>query len=80
MQRYALLAGVLAALSPVLLSGTPALAITAKQKMETCKFGADDQKLTGKSRAVFLKKCMSNKNDPRGPAVGTPGAEAAPKG
>ena len=28
----------------------PAFAATSKQKMETCKFGADDQKLTGAER------------------------------
>jgi psiF repeat len=70
MHRYALVAGGLFVFSLGMLPGAPAVAVTAKQKMETCKFGADDQKLTGKDRAVFLKKCMSNANDPRGPAVG----------
>jgi hypothetical protein len=28
--------------------------------METCKFGADDQKLQGKERSAFLSKCMAN--------------------
>jgi hypothetical protein len=37
----------------------PAGAITAKQKMETCKFGAQDQKLTGKEEKAFIKKCMA---------------------
>jgi hypothetical protein len=45
--------------------------------MATCKFGADDQKLQGGARNAFLKKCMANRNDPRGPASG--GAMAAPK-
>jgi psiF repeat len=74
MHRYALVAGGLFAFSLAMLPGAPALAVTAKQKMETCKFGADDQKLTGKERAAFMKKCMSNKNDPRGPAAGSPAA------
>lgn len=39
--------------------------ITAKQRMETCKFGADDQKLAGAARNAFLKKCMA-KGDPPG--------------
>jgi hypothetical protein len=78
MQRYVLLAGAMVGLLPAVLTGAPALAITAKQKMETCKFGADDQKLTGAARVVFLKKCMSNKNDPRGPAIRTPAAAGAP--
>lgn len=45
---------------------TPAMAATAKQKAETCKFGADDQKLTGAARKAFMTKCMSSKDDPRG--------------
>ena len=32
--------------------------------MATCKFGADDQKLQGPARNAFMKKCMSNKDDP----------------
>ena len=48
------------------LSGAPALALTAKQKMETCKFGADDQKLTGAARKKFLSNCMANRDSPRG--------------
>lgn len=88
MQRYGLLTGVLvgllAVVLPAIVSGsTPALAVTPKQKMETCKFGADDQKLTGASRVAFMKKCMSNKNDPRGPSAGAPataGAPAEPEG
>jgi hypothetical protein len=83
MQRFALVASILAtvltALLPALLSGSaPALAITPKQKMATCKFGADDQKLVGAARAAFMKKCMSSKNDPRGTAVGTPASPGAP--
>ena len=53
---------------PLLLLATPALAITAKEKQETCKIGADSQQLTGAKRKAFMAKCMSNKNDPRGPA------------
>jgi hypothetical protein len=42
----------------------PAFAITAKEKMETCKFGADDQKLTGPARNAFISKCMANDDKP----------------
>ena len=66
MLRYAV---IMAALLTVMLSTAPSLAVTAKQKMATCKFGADDQKLQGAARAAFMKKCMSNKDDPRGPAA-----------
>ena len=37
--------------------------------METCKFGADDQKLTGAARKAFMSKCMSNTDSPRGKPV-----------
>jgi hypothetical protein len=70
MLRYAAVAAMLAIMVP----GLPAFAVTAKDKMATCKFGADDQKLTGKARADFMKKCMANKDDPRGPVVGPPPA------
>jgi len=50
-----------------------AFAATSKQKMETCTFGADDQKLTGAKRKTFMSKCMSNANSPRGkPAMPRP--------
>jgi len=71
MHRYAFAATMLIAMLP---SG-PSFAVTAKDKMVTCKFGADDQKLLGAARASFLKKCMANRDDPRGPAPG-----AAPAG
>jgi hypothetical protein len=62
MYRYALAAAMLAALS----SWTPTCAATAKNKMATCKFGADDQHLEGKARSAFMKKCMSDTDEPRG--------------
>jgi hypothetical protein len=51
-----------AALLPVLLAVTPASAATKQQKMETCKVGADADKLTGKARDAFMKKCMGAGN------------------
>ena len=78
MHRYIVIAIMLTA---VLLPSTPSLAITPKEKMATCKFGADAQNLKGAGRNVFMKKCMANKDDPRGPAIqgGAPGAvQAAP--
>ena len=74
MVRYAVVAAIVA----IVLQGTPSFAVTAKDKMATCKFGADDQKLTGKARATFIKNCMANKDDPRGPAVGPPPAPQPP--
>ena len=50
----------------------PALAATSKEKMETCAFGADDQKLAGAKRKAFMSKCMSNKDSPRGKPVAAP--------
>ena len=59
-------------LFPLLLVATPASALTKAQKMETCKFGADDQKMTGAKRNAFIAKCMSNRDDKRGPATPPP--------
>jgi hypothetical protein len=56
-------------LLPVLLLASPASAATQAQKMETCKFGADDQKLDGAKRKAFMAKCMANRDDKRGPAM-----------
>jgi len=53
---------VLVALVPLLMLAAPASAATKAQKMETCKFGADDQKLTGAKRNAFIKRCMANEN------------------
>jgi hypothetical protein len=71
MIRYAAIAAVLG----VMLPGVPSIALTAKDKMATCKFGADDQKLQGAARDAFMKKCMSNKDEPRS----STGAPAEPK-
>jgi hypothetical protein len=38
----------------------PTSAISAKEKMEICKFGAKDQNLSGKAEQDFIKKCMAN--------------------
>ena len=72
MSRYAFLAAALIVLLPT----GPCFAVDAKQKMATCKFGADQQRLQGAKRDAFIKKCMSNRDDPRGPASG---GSAAPK-
>ena len=69
MYRRALAAAVLIALLPC----APSYAVTSKDKMATCKFGADNQHLQGKARTAFMKKCMANADEP-------PGAAAAPGG
>jgi hypothetical protein len=61
----------------VLLLGRPCFSVDAKQKMTTCKFGADQQRLQGEARDGFLKKCMEDRDDPRRPAPG--GIATAPK-
>jgi predicted alpha/beta hydrolase family esterase len=60
-----------AGLAAASLIAMPASAATTKQKQDTCKFGADHQKLTGAKRKAFMTKCLSSKNDPTGPATGT---------
>ena len=47
-----------------LVFSAPARAVTAKEKMETCKFGAQDQKLTGKEEKAFMRKCMAASDGP----------------
>jgi hypothetical protein len=63
-----------AAVLAALLFCAPSYAVSPKDKMGTCKFGADDQHLQGKARSAFMKKCMSNQDEPRG-AAGTPPAQ-----
>ena len=62
----------MATLAVSVLFAAPAGAATQQEKMETCKFGADDQKLAGAKRKVFMAKCMSNADAPRGKPVPTP--------
>jgi hypothetical protein len=78
MHRYVLVAAIVSGLALAVAAAAPALALTAKQKHDTCVFGADHPKLAGKEREKFMRNCMANRNDPRGPAVGTPGAESEP--
>lgn len=56
-----LLPGLLAA---AFLLGTPALALTAKEKRETCQFGASHQNLKGREQKAFMAKCMANEPAP----------------
>jgi len=73
--RHILIATVLI----VALPSAPSFAVTAKEKLATCKFGADDQKMVGAARAKFMKNCMANKNDPRGGAGAGGGVPPPPK-
>ncbi len=57
--RYLCTVGTAGLLATLALA-TPASAITATEKMETCKFGADDQKLVGAARKRFISRCMAN--------------------
>ncbi len=68
---------VVATILTVLMPQAQSVALSPKDKMATCKFGADDQKLQGAARTAFMKKCMSNKDDPRG--VATPDQSTKPK-
>ena len=73
MVRYLTIAAMLA----VLAATAPSFAVTAKDKMATCKFGADHQKLKGAARKKFMSKCMSSKDEPRGSPA--PGGASPPK-
>lgn len=46
------------------IAGSPASAITAKEKMDICNFGADDQKLSGSARKTFISRCMAKGDEP----------------
>ena len=59
--------------------GSPSFAATAQQKAATCKFGADNQKLTGAARAKFIKNCMADRDDPRGGGASGPATVPAGK-
>jgi hypothetical protein len=39
-------------------------AATEQDKMETCKFGAAEQKLTGAKEREFIRKCMAKDDAP----------------
>ena len=58
---------------------TPVQAATSQEKMETCTFGADNQKLQGAARKSFLAKCMANKDSPRGKPIGAPAGAPKPQ-
>lgn len=60
MFRIVVALGILAAMG----ASVPVFAVTAKEKMETCKFGADDQNLEGAARKSFMTKCMAHADAP----------------
>ncbi len=49
-----------------ILFNASAFAITPQEKMKTCEFGAEDQKLTGAARKTFMSKCMASEDKPAG--------------
>ena len=57
-------AGALIAIATMAIAASPAHAVTPAEKMETCKFGADADKLTGAKRKRFLSRCMANTDAP----------------
>lgn len=67
--------GVTAVVALSMMAAAPAAAVSAKDKMATCKFGADDQKLAGKARASFMAKCMGHEKS--GGAAPKPAAKPA---
>ena len=47
---------------PLVLLASPASAVTSKEKMETCKIGAQAENLTGAKAQAFIHKCMAKGN------------------
>ena len=66
MFRYALALGLLLEIT----ANTPVHAVTKQQKLETCTFGANDQKLAGEARKTFMTRCMANEDRPAAPSAG----------
>ncbi len=60
MRRYV----VTLAVAAILPLAAPATAATAKQKLETCKVGADHEHLTGGKRKAFMARCMASSDRP----------------
>ena len=56
-----------------------AFAANSQEKLETCNFGADELKLTGEKRKAYIAKCTSNKDSPRGKAIGAPAGAPKPQ-
>ncbi|MGP0088713.1 MAG: PsiF family protein [Xanthobacteraceae bacterium] len=48
---------------------------TRQQKMQTCEFGAKDQKLTGGARKTFMRKCLASDDAPGRKASAKPKAQ-----
>ncbi len=65
MMRIAIIAALLLAGLPA----GPAWAVDKDAKAETCRFGADSQNLQGAKRKTFIDRCMSDRDDPRGPGA-----------
>ena len=68
----------LIALLPLLLLASPASALTKEEKAETCKIGAEHQKIPAAKMKAFMARCMSDKDDPRPAAKKKPAAAMAP--
>jgi hypothetical protein len=68
MVRHAVAVVAVAVLTAAVVPIAQSYAITAKEKMVTCKFGADAQRLKGPARKTFIRKCMADKDESRGPA------------
>lgn len=64
MPKGVLMLGLVAAV----LCATPVLAVTPQEKAKTCEIGAKDQKLKGKARADFIKKCLADEDSSSGSA------------
>ena len=58
MIRFAVAAALL-----TIMFGAPSFAVTSKEKMATCKFGADDQKLAGAAESNAEAVRVSQKTD-----------------
>ena len=67
---------VASALASAVLFAAPVKAATSQEKLETCKFGADEKKLTGAARKSYMARCTADRDSPRGKPVGGAASKA----
>jgi hypothetical protein len=65
MTRSLCLLGLLAGLITLM----PALSASAEDRIKICRFGADNQKLSGEARKSFITKCMATAEPPAAAAA-----------
>jgi hypothetical protein len=69
MTRSLCLLGLVAGLTTLV----PPLSANAEERIKICRFGADNQKLSGEARKSFITKCMATAEQPAAAAAAPTG-------